>query len=89
MHAQAEHEVLQTQVSILKALAHPVRLRIVQLLADKERLGLGEESCCAAMEVCVCRVNELFDLTLPTVSHHLKVLREAGLVETRRDGIWI
>lgn len=64
-------------VEALKALAHPVRMRMVEMLAD----GGGE--------LCVCHFEEAFDLTQPTISHHLKRLREAGLVDSRRDGTWI
>lgn len=76
-------------VATLKALAHPVRFRILQLLANKESFGMRDESCCAKQEVCVCKINELFDISAPTLSHHLKLLREAGLIEGRRDGVWI
>ncbi len=85
----AQEESDQALVDTLKALAHPVRLRIVQVLADKQGFGLDEESCCAQKEVCVCRLNGLFDISAPTLSHHIKLLREAGLIEGRRDGVWI
>ena len=58
-----------------KALADPTRVAIVN------RLG-----CCE--EVCVCELNAAFDLSQPTISHHLKLLREAGLVDVRRRGTW-
>ena len=58
-----------------KALADPTRVAIVNRLA-------------AADEVCVCDLNASFDLTQPTVSHHLKVLRDAGLVDSTRRGTW-
>lgn len=58
-----------------KALADPTRVAIVNRLA-------------AAEEVCVCDLTAVFDLSQPTVSHHLKVLREAGLVESSRRGTW-
>jgi ArsR family transcriptional regulator len=76
-------------VATLKAMAHPIRFRILQLLADKKRFGMQDESCCARQEVCVCKINELFDISAPTLSHHLRLLREAGLIEGRRDGVWI
>lgn len=76
-------------VETLKALAHPIRLRIMQVLADKRQAGLDDESCCAEREVCVCRLNELFEISAPTMSHHIKLLREAGLIEGRREGVWI
>ncbi len=73
----------------LKALAHPIRLGIVQLLADKQVYGFDDETCCGAQEICVCKITDLFDVSMPTISHHLKLLREAGLVEARRDKVWI
>jgi len=59
-----------------KALADPARVTIVNQLAA------------AADEVCVCDLNAALDLSQPTVSHHLRVLREAGLVESTRRGTW-
>src|SRR5918911_3203156 len=58
-----------------KALADPTRVAIVNRLA-------------AADEVCVCDLTAAFELSQPTISHHLKVLREAGLVTARRRGTW-
>ena len=58
-----------------KALADPTRAAIVNRLA-------------AADEVCVCDLNTAFDLSQPTISHHLRILREAGLVESTRRGTW-
>jgi ArsR family transcriptional regulator len=61
-----------------KALGDPVRLRLLSMIASA---GGGE--------VCVCDLTGAFDLTGPTISHHLKVLREAGLVESDRRGTWV
>lgn len=58
-----------------KALADPTRVAIVNRLA-------------AAGEVCVCDIVDSFDLSQPTISHHLKLLREAGLVASERRGTW-
>ena len=58
-----------------KALADPTRVAIVNCLS-------------AADEVCVCNLTATFDLSQPTISHHLKILREAGLVESTRRGTW-
>jgi ArsR family transcriptional regulator, arsenate/arsenite/antimonite-responsive transcriptional repressor len=58
-----------------RALADPTRVAIVNSLS-------------AADEVCVCNLTETFDLSQPTISHHLKILREAGLVEASRRGTW-
>lgn len=65
-------------VPLLKALADPVRLRLVSLIASHE-----------GGEACVCELTGVFDLTAPTISHHLKVLREAGLLDAERRGTWI
>jgi len=61
---------------LFKALGHPVRLGIVRALA-------------AQSETCACDFTELFGVSQPTISQHLKVLREAGLVNTRRRGVQI
>jgi ArsR family transcriptional regulator len=58
-----------------KALADPTRVAIVNCLSTAE-------------EVCVCNLTATFDLSQPTISHHLKILREAGLVEFTRRGTW-
>lgn len=59
-----------------KALGDPVRLRLVGLIAS-------------VAEACVCDLTPAFDLSGPTISHHLKVLREAGLVDCERRGTWV
>jgi ArsR family transcriptional regulator len=58
-----------------KALADPTRVAIVNALS-------------VADEVCVCNLTATFELSQPTISHHLKILREAGLVEASRRGTW-
>jgi ArsR family transcriptional regulator len=58
-----------------KALSDPTRVAIVNRLA-------------AADECCVCDLTEAFELSQPTISHHLRVLRDAGLVESSRRGTW-
>jgi len=58
-----------------KALADPTRVAIVNHLSTTD-------------EVCVCNLVDAFELTQPTISHHLKILREAGLVESARRGTW-
>jgi len=62
----------------LKALAEPVRLRLMSLIASHP-----------GGEACVCDLNEAFDLTQPTISHHLKVLHEAGLLDREKRGVWV
>ena len=63
---------------MFKALGDPVRLRLLSMIASA---GGGE--------VCVCDLTCSFSLTGPTISHHLKVLREAGLVDSDRRGTWV
>jgi ArsR family transcriptional regulator len=61
---------------LLKALADPIRLRLMSMIA-------------AADEICVCDLLGPFDVSQPTISHHLKVLRAAGLVDCERRGTWV
>ena len=61
---------------VAKALGDPIRMQLVDVLRKH------------AGKVCVCELVPLFDLSQPTVSHHLKVLRQAGLVESERRGLW-
>ena len=63
---------------LLKALADPVRLRLMSLVASHE-----------GGEACICDLNEAFELSQPTISHHMKVLHEAGLVERDKRGVWV
>lgn len=63
---------------VFKAVGDPVRLRLLSLIASHE-----------GGEVCVCDLANAFDLTGPTISHHLKVLRESGLITGERRGTWI
>jgi len=63
---------------LLKALADPVRLRLMSLVASHP-----------GGEACVCDLNDAFDLTQPTISHHLKVLHEAGLLDRDKRGVWV
>jgi ArsR family transcriptional regulator len=61
---------------MFKALGDPVRLRMLSIIASAE-------------STCVCDLTALFDLTGPTISHHLRVLREAGLIDSERRGTWV
>ena len=63
---------------LLKALADPVRLRLLSLVASHE-----------GGEACICDLNEAFDLSQPTISHHMKVLHEVGLVDRDKRGVWV
>jgi len=67
---------------MFKALSDPVRLRLLSLIAfQSEGEGRGE--------VCVCDLLGAFDVQQSTISHHLRVLREAGLVDCQRRGTWV
>jgi ArsR family transcriptional regulator len=61
---------------MFKALGDPVRLRLLSMIAS-------------AAEVCVCDLTDAFDVSGPTISHHLRVLREAGLVDCERRATWV
>jgi ArsR family transcriptional regulator, arsenate/arsenite/antimonite-responsive transcriptional repressor len=63
---------------LLKALADPGRLRLLSLVASHE-----------GGEACVCDLNDAFALSQPTISHHLKVLHEAGLLDREKRGVWV
>ena len=63
---------------VFKALGDPVRLRLVSLIGAHQ-----------GGEVCVCDLTDAFNLTQPTISHHLKVLREAGIITSERRGTWV
>ncbi len=63
---------------MFKALGDPVRLRLLSMVASH-----------AGGEACVCEISPAFDLTQPTISHHLRVLREAGLLQCERRGTWV
>jgi ArsR family transcriptional regulator len=66
----------QRLANLAKALADPIRVQLVDVLRGH------------AGKVCVCELVPLFDLSQPTVSHHLRVLREAGIVGVERQGLW-
>ena len=63
---------------LFKAVADPMRLRLLSLIA-----------CHDGGETCVCDLLDAFDVTAPTVSYHLKILREAGLISSERRGTWV
>ncbi|GAB2776303.1 metalloregulator ArsR/SmtB family transcription factor [Nocardioides salsibiostraticola] len=72
----AEHAVLIAPM--LKAVADPVRLRLLSLVLSHE-----------GGEACVCDLLSAFDLSQPTISHHLRVLHEAGLLNREKRGVWV
>ena len=63
--------------AVFKALADPIRLRLMSMIASADG------------EICVCDLTGQFDVSGPTISHHLRVLREAGLVDCERRGTWV
>ena len=63
---------------LLKALGDPVRLRLLSLVASH-----------ADGEACVCDLNDAFELSQPTISHHLKTLHELGLLDRSKRGVWV
>ncbi|WP_400207721.1 ArsR/SmtB family transcription factor [Candidatus Methanomassiliicoccus intestinalis] len=60
--------------------------KIFKALSDENRLGIL--AMLAESELCACKILESFDITQPTLSHHMKVLAEAGLIKTRQEGKW-
>ena len=76
VYPEIEREQAERVARVAKALGDPIRLQLVDVLRKH------------AGKVCVCELVPLFDLSQPTVSHHLKVLREAGLVGSERQGLW-
>ena len=67
--------VMESFLKVMKALSDPNRVRIVKLLQHKT--------------MCVCELQSLLEIAQPTVSKHLKILEEAGLVSFKRDGLWV
>src|SRR3954449_9511385 len=72
------HDQAERIAPLLKALADPGRLRLLSLVASHED-----------GEACVCDLNDAFELSQPTISHHLKVLHESGLLERSKRGVWV
>src|SRR6478735_4939367 len=64
---------------VFKALGDPVRLRLLSMIASRGEGG----------ETCVCELTPAFDLSQPTISHHLKLLKQAGLIDSERRGTWV
>jgi len=76
VYPDVERAQAERMAAVAKALGDPIRLQLVDVLRKH------------AGKVCVCELVPLFDLSQPTVSHHLKVLREAGIVGSERRGLW-
>lgn len=64
--------------AMFKALSDPVRLRLLSLVASHP-----------GGQACVCEISQTFDVSQPTISHHLKALRSAGLLDCERRGTWV
>jgi ArsR family transcriptional regulator, arsenate/arsenite/antimonite-responsive transcriptional repressor len=76
VYPDIERGEAERMAAVAKALGDPIRMQLVDVLRKH------------AGKVCVCELVPLFDLAQPTVSHHLKVLRGAGLVGSERRGLW-
>ena len=76
VYPDVEREHAIRMAAVAKALGDPIRLQLVDVLRRH------------AGKVCVCELVPLFDVGQPTLSHHLKKLREAGIVDSERRGLW-
>jgi ArsR family transcriptional regulator, arsenate/arsenite/antimonite-responsive transcriptional repressor len=76
VYPDIQRESAERLAHVAKALGDPIRMQLVDVLRKH------------AGKVCVCELVPLFELSQPTVSHHLKVLREAGIVGSERQGLW-
>ena len=76
VYPDVERRQVERMAEIAKALGDPVRLQLVDVLGKH------------AGKVCVCELVPLFAVSQPTLSHHLKTLREAGIVDSERRGLW-
>ena len=76
VYPDVERHEAERMAVIAKALGDPIRLQLVDVLRKH------------AGEVCVCELVPLFDISQPTLSHHLKKLRDAGVVDSERRGLW-
>jgi len=76
VYPDVERVEAERMAAIAKALGDPIRLQLVDVLRKH------------AGKVCVCELVPLFDVSQPTLSHHLKVLRNAGIVDSERRGLW-
>ena len=76
VYPDVEREHAARMAEVAKALGDPIRLQLVDVLRKH------------AGKVCVCELVPLFEISQPTLSHHLKKLRDAGLVDSERRGLW-
>jgi ArsR family transcriptional regulator, arsenate/arsenite/antimonite-responsive transcriptional repressor len=68
---------IERMAAILKAIAHPVRIKILDLILQCDG------------EVCSCDIERFFELSQPTISHHIKLLQETGLIASEPRGVWV
>ena len=71
------HAAAEELATAFKAIANPVRLQMLDILSRQDG------------QVCVCDIEGYFDLSQPTISHHLRVMRQAGLLDTEQRGTWV
>ena len=76
VHPETGRDEAERLAAIAKAMSDPIRVQLVDVLRKH------------AGKVCVCELVPLFDISQPTLSHHLKKLREAGIVDSERRGLW-
>jgi ArsR family transcriptional regulator len=76
VYPDIERPQAERMARVAKALGDPIRMQLVDVLRKH------------AGKVCVCELVPLFDVSQPTLSHHLKKLREAGIVDSERQGLW-
>jgi ArsR family transcriptional regulator len=76
VYPDVDPQQAQRLAEVAKALGDPIRLQLVDVLRKH------------AGKVCVCELVPLFDVSQPTLSHHLRKLREAGIVDSERQGLW-
>jgi ArsR family transcriptional regulator len=76
VHPEIDPQQAIRMAAVAKALGDPIRLQLVDVLRRH------------AGKVCVCELVPLFDVSQPTLSHHLKTLRQAGIVDSERRGLW-
>lgn len=70
-----DDEALYKETDVIKALGDPTRLKIIHLLSYGE--------------LCVCEINSALEKPQPTISHHLNILKKAGFLKWRKEGVWI
>lgn len=71
-------------INALKAIADPTRLKILQILKQKGQCSIGK-----AVGLCACDIEEQIRLSQPTISHHMAVLKKAGLIHAEKQGLWM